>query len=126
MISNDTTPTETLERYRTEFLQAVEDDLNIPLALGVLWTMTKENKSKDIYRLALEMDKVLGLSLDKITAPIDEESEDIPEDVKELAKQRYAAKLQKDWATADALRAEIAEKGYLVADSKDGYTIKLR
>ncbi|MBQ3754688.1 MAG: hypothetical protein II867_00810, partial [Clostridia bacterium] len=48
----------------------------------------------------------------------------IPEDVKELAEKRFAAKKAKDWPTADALRAEITKLGYVVKDSKDGYTIE--
>ena len=48
----------------------------------------------------------------------------IPEDVKELAEKRYAAKKEKNWAVADALRAQISELGYVVKDSKDGYTIE--
>ena len=64
---------------------------------------------------------MLGLSLDK-AAPAEEE-QDIPEDIKELAEKRYQAKKQKDFATADALRAKISEQGYAVLDSKDGYKI---
>ena len=48
----------------------------------------------------------------------------IPEAVKELAEKRFAAKKEKNWAVADALRAEIAALGYVVKDSKDGYTIE--
>ena len=119
--SDKTTDQSVLEAYKKQFDEAINDDLNIPLALGVVWTMVKEPKSKDIYKLALEFDKVLGLSLDK-AAPAEEE-QDIPEDIKELAEKRYQAKKQKDFATADALRAKISEQGYAVLDSKDGYKI---
>ena len=84
--------------------------------------MVKEPKSKDIYKLALEFDKVLGLSLDK-AAPAEEEEQDIPDEVKQIAEKRYQAKKQKDFATADALRAKISEMGYAVLDSKDGYKL---
>lgn len=124
-IAGEVTPQATLDRYRKEFSEAVEDDLNIPLALGILWTMTKEAKSNDIYKLALDMDKVLGLSLDSVAAPKEEEA-DIPEDIKELAEKRYQAKLQKDWATADAIRKELSDKGYSIADTKDGYKLRFK
>ncbi len=122
--STDATAQEVLDGYRKDFADAVADDLNIPLALGVLWTMVKEKRSKDIYALALEMDKVFGLSLDKVTAPQDEEAEPVPAEIITLAEARYEAKRSKDFARADALRAEIAAKGYAVTDTKEGYTVR--
>ena len=105
------------------FKEAVEDDMNIPFALGVLWEAVKLPKSKDIYQLALDFDKVLGLSLDKVTAPAPEKI-DVPEEIAALAKARFAAKKEKNWAEADRLRNEIAEKGYIIKDTKEGYTIE--
>ncbi len=105
------------------FKEAVEDDMNIPFALGVLWEAVKLPKSKDIYKLALEFDKVLGLSLDKVTAPAPEKIE-VPAEVAALAEARFAAKKEKNWAEADRLRNEIGEMGYLIKDTKDGYTIE--
>ncbi len=113
---------ETLEKYRKEFYEAVDDDLNIPLALGILWTMLKETEpSRQVYDLALVMDRVLGLSLDKEEEQV---IDDIPIEVKELAEKRYQAKLAKDYTLADTLRKELTEKGYSVMDTKDGYTVK--
>ncbi|MBQ9369814.1 MAG: cysteine--tRNA ligase, partial [Clostridia bacterium] len=105
------------------FRDAVEDDMNIPFALGVLWEAVKLPKSKDIYKLALDFDKVLGLSLDKVTAPAPEKI-DVPEDVAALAEARFSAKKEKNWAEADRLRAAILEKGYAIKDTKEGYVIE--
>ena len=116
------TAPEKLAEYKKQFDEAINDDLNIPLALGVVWTMVKEPKSKDIYALALEFDKVLGLSLDK-AQPSEETQEDIPEDIKRIAQERYEAKKRKDFAQADALRNQLTQLGYSVLDSKDGYRI---
>lgn len=125
-MSNKTTESAILEDYKKKFEDAINDDLNIPLAVGNLFTMVKEEKSKDIYALALEMDKVLGLSLDK-ARPSEEDlsaaKQDIPADIQALAEERFAAKQAKDWAKADALRAEISEKGYAIKDTKEGYEI---
>ena len=119
------TPTDpaVIEELSKKFKGAVEDDMNIPFALGVLWDAVKLPKSKDVYKLALEFDKVLGLSLDKVTAPAPEKI-DVPADIAALAEARFAAKKEKNWAEADRLRNEIAEKGYLIKDTKDGYTIE--
>ena len=111
-----------LDEYKKAFDEAINDDLNIPLALGVLWTMVKAPKSKDIYALALQFDKVLGLSLDK-AQPAEEEKIDVPQEIQDIAKQRFEAKKNRDFATADALRSKLSELGYSVLDSKDGYKI---
>lgn len=109
-----------LEKYRTDFLNAINDNLNTPLALGILFSMLKnEPKSNDIYNLALDFDRVFGLRLDKV-----KETEEIPQDIKDLAEKRWDAKKNKDWKTADTLRDEIISKGYQLLDTKDGYEIK--
>ena len=121
--SSNKTSAETLEKYKQEFLNAINDDLNTPLAIGIIWSMLKnEAKSKDLYDLTIQFDNALGLKLDK-ELEITEENVDIPEEIKLLAEQRWTAKLEKNWTIADALRQELASKGYVVKDSKEGYEI---
>jgi cysteinyl-tRNA synthetase len=109
--------------FYQQFKDAVSDDLNIPLALGVLWTMLKSKPSKNVYKTALKMDEVFGLSLDKV---VEEEkpADEIPAEIKELAEARVAAKKEKNYALADEIRAKIAEKGYKVVDIPGGYNIE--
>ncbi|MBR1624729.1 MAG: cysteine--tRNA ligase, partial [Clostridia bacterium] len=64
--SDAKTDEKVLENYKKQFVDAINDDINIPLALGVLFNMLKEPKSRDIYALALDFDKVFGLSFDKV------------------------------------------------------------
>jgi len=122
-MSQEPTDPAILEDLAKKFKDAVEDDMNIPFALGVLWEAVKLPKSKDIYKLALDFDKVLGLSLDKVTAPAPEKI-DVPEEIAALAEARFAAKKEKNWEEADRLRNLIAEKGYLIKDTKDSYSIE--
>ena len=112
-----------IDELAKKFKGAVEDDMNIPYALGILWDAVKLPKSKDVYKLALDFDKVLGLSLDKVTAPAPEKIE-VPEDIAALAEARFAAKKEKNWAEADRLRNEIAARGYVIKDTKEGYVIE--
>lgn len=107
--------------FEKAFADAVSDDLNIPLGMGELWTLLKNPPSRGIYEAALRADKVLGLSLDKCT---EESKDEIPEDVRALADKRWAARLAKDWATSDTLRAELASRGWSVKDGKEGYELK--
>ena len=115
---------DTLNGFKKEFDDAINDDINIPMALGVLWKMTKLPLTSQVYQLALEMDKVLGLSLDKVEDYLNSLVSDIPEEVVNLAEKRKEAKANKNWAKADELRGKITELGYNVLDSKDGYELK--
>ena len=114
------TSEEVLSSYKKSFSDAVFDDLNVPQALGVLFTMLKEPASKDIYDLALDFDRVFGLDFDKIK---EDASNDIPTEIIEKAEKMQSARAEKNWAVADALRAEIASLGYNVKNTKDGYEI---
>ena len=119
--SQATTDKAVLDDFARKFEDAINDDLNIPLALGVLWTMMKLPKSRDVYELALKFDKVLGLDIDKVK---EEKTEiDVPADVVALAEQRLAARKEKNWAESDRLRNEIAERGYAIKDTATGYEI---
>lgn len=107
-----------IQEYKQKFKEAIEDDLNMPLALGVLWQAVRnEGKSVDIYNLAIDFDRVLGLDLDKI------EKEEIPQEIIEIAEQRLQVRKEKDWKKSDELRDLIDSKGYLIKDTKDGYEL---
>ena len=113
-----------LENFRQAFRSAVEDDMNVPLALGVLFTAIKEPKSKDIYELAKEFDCIFGLDLDKAEAEQAKTGEiDVPEQITALCEERKAAKKAKNYALADELRAKIAAMGYSVIDTPQGYKV---
>lgn len=114
-----------LDEYRRKFEEAITDDLNVPLALGVLWTMLKLPKSADVYNLALDFDTIFALDFDKVK---EEEKPQIviPEDVKAMAELRLAARRAKNWAESDRLRDVIAYMGYAIKDTADGYELTLK
>lgn len=122
---------EVIAEYKKQFEDAICDDLNVPQALGVLWTMLKLPASKKVYEAALDFDRVFGLSLDKAEQVVAEEEAknsqaEIPENVVALAEKMQSARMQKDYAAADALRAEIDGLGYSVLNTKEGYTLKAK
>ena len=111
-----------VEEYRKKFHEAINDDVNMPMAMSIVWDVVKNpNKSKKLAELLLDFDKVMGL---KITEPIFKKEEEIPEEIAQIVEKRKQARANKDWATSDALRDELKEKGYNVKDSKDGMTIE--
>ena len=104
------------------FHKAINDDMNMPLALSYVWETAKfEKKSKDVAMLLAKFDTVLGIKIDELP---DEVEQEIPEDVLELVEERKVARESKDWAKSDELRDKIREKGYLVKDTKDGMEIE--
>ena len=120
--SSAPTNPDTIAKYKQDFHAAIEDDINVPLALGILFTAIKEPKSKDIYELALYFDKEFGLSLDQLPT-IKEESVDVPEEVMALVEKRKEAKKNKDFALADSIRGEILALGYNVLDTREGVKV---
>ena len=62
----------------------------------------------------------LGLKLDAPSAP----KLEVPIAIRALAEKRWAAKLSKDFATADAVRKELAAAGWSMLDRKDGYSLE--
>jgi cysteinyl-tRNA synthetase len=94
--------------------------------LVLLQEFIKSNDIDNATKLALVrfIDELLGLQfIDRAKKLIALERESAPSEIVELAEQRLAAKANKDWATADSLRAEIDAAGWTVLDGKDGYKI---
>ena len=107
-----------LEEFRQEFLEAVNDDLNMPKALALCQKALKEEKSEQIFQLMMQFNKVLGFDFEEKV------ESSIPQEIQELAKQRWQAKQNRDFALADNLRDALAQKGYVVKDSKEGYSLE--
>lgn len=116
--NTDSNKTENYDKFKEEFLEGVNNDLNTPKALSVLWAMLddKELGSLEKLELAFDFDKVLGLSLENVK----EEKIEAPKDVLSLVKARQKAREEKDFAAADKARYELKEKGFAVDDTPDG------
>ncbi|HOK00431.1 MAG TPA: cysteine--tRNA ligase [Candidatus Pacearchaeota archaeon] len=108
------------KKYKKEFLNAINDDLNMPKAISVLWKLIKDKKIKEENKRAtlIDFDKVLGLNIEKI------EKEIIPPLIEDLAYQREKLRKEKKWEEADKLRKEIEKNGYRIDDTKKGPIIK--
>ena len=110
---------EIINDMENRFHQAINDDLNMPLAMSVVWEAVKyADKSPKIAKLLEKFDTVLGI---KITEK--KEQEAIPEEILELVEQRKKARQEKNWAESDRLRDLISEKGYVVKDTKEGMEV---
>lgn len=113
-----------IQDFRNKFKDALNDDLNMPIAMSVVWEVAKYPlKSNDIYLLLKEFDKVLSIDIDKITNNKEDEIE-IPDEIKEILNKRQEARNNKNYTESDRLRDILKEKGYIVKDSKEGQKIE--
>ncbi len=105
---------------KNKFLDDINDDLNMPKALAVLWEVVKSASLGDAekYGLMLDFDRVFGFEFEGI------EVEAIPEEIIALAQEREAARKAKDFAKSDELRKQLASKGYSVEDTAAGPKIR--
>lgn len=106
---------EIIADMENRFHQAINDDMNMPLALGVVWEAVKyPEKSPKIAQLLKKFDTVLGIKIDEV------QETKIPQEILDLVEERKQARSDKNWSESDRLRDLIAEKGYIVKDTKDG------
>lgn len=111
---------EIINKYEEKFHEAINDDLNMPSAMGVVWEVVRnEDKSPSLAKLLLKFDTVLGLKIDENNS----KNEELPEEILELVEQRKVARENKDWNKSDELRDLITEKGYIVKDTKQGQEV---
>ncbi len=108
--------------FEERFLTAINDDLNMPSALAVVWDLLKTKNIKPSAKLntLFKFDKVLGLKFEETY----NNSQDTPEEIKLLAQDREEARQEKNWKRADEIRKKIQEAGYLVEDTPTGPDIK--
>ena len=109
------------KQYKSEFTEALEDDLNIPLAVQVFQKALEDiDFDSDKKKKLLErFDEVLGLGMKEFK----EETLEIPQEVQSLAQERETARKNKDWKTADLIRNKLKEKGFILEDSPEGYRL---
>ncbi|MEM4637735.1 MAG: cysteine--tRNA ligase [Candidatus Woesearchaeota archaeon] len=111
-----------IQNYESEFLEAINDDLNMPKALSVLWSVVKDKqlKENEKLKLILKFDRVFGLDLNNVF----EEEIEVPEEVKKILEEREIARKNKDYKKADELREKIKNLGFIIDDTKEGVKIK--
>jgi cysteinyl-tRNA synthetase len=106
----------------------MDDDLNTPLAMSVLYELISEaspliikeqlssDAAKKILALWKRMNSVFGFVLSG--------QAEIPQEIKDLVQKRENARKGKDFKQSDDLRALIEKKGYILEDTKDGTSVR--
>lgn len=110
---------EVSEKYKKKLMEVMDEDLNTPQALALLWELIHDvnisNKDKRIT--LLDFDQVFGFGLADLKEDV------IPEEVTSLAKEREQARTDKNWIKSDELRDRIIELGYEIKDTDTGPNI---
>jgi len=107
------------EEYQKKFKEFIQDDLDTPRALSLLWDLMKDEKISNADKKAtiLDFDKVFGLDFENI------KKEEIPEEIEKLGKEREEARKNKDFKKSDELRDKIISLGYEIKDTLEGVKI---
>ncbi len=112
---------EEINALKNRFLEAINDDLNMPVAMSVVWEVVKNpKKSKAYQELLLDFDRVLGFDLEHYV----KEEKTLPDEVQKLVTERNLARENKNWAESDRLRDILIGMGYTVKDSKEGTLVE--
>ena len=110
-----------LKEIENDFNRAINDDMNMPLAMSYVWELARyEKKSTKIAELLQKFDKVLAIKIDKENK---EEKNKISKEIIDLVEQRKKAREEKNWQESDRIRDLIKEKGYEIKDTKEGVEI---
>lgn len=105
------------DKYEVEFLHVLNQDLNMPRALAIMWEMLRSDVDEAKKAAALRrMDEVLGLKLFENA----EKMNTIPDDVMELSNERLKLRHEGRFMLADQIRHKIEKMGYEVLDGKEG------
>ncbi len=106
--------------FEQKFMDALNDDLNAPNGLAVVWDLLRSNYPKPAKLNSLyKMDEVLGLNLKQVQA---KKPVEIPLEIQNMVKEREELRKQKRFHLADQLRNKIKKLGFDIRDTDDGET----
>ena len=112
-----------IDGFQARFNQFITDDLNMPLAVALVWEVVKSNiPDYEKRELILGWDQVLGLNLNNLK--LKAKSLKLNKEALQLVKEREELRKKKQWEEADELRKQIEKKGYLIEDTLEGAKIR--
>lgn len=109
---------EKIDTYNQRFMDAINDDINTPQALAVMWEVMKSNiPTTDKIDTLYNFDEVLGLNLRNVKPA---EPVEIPSDIQQLVHERERLRQEGKYEEADNVRAALIQKGYELLDTSEG------
>ncbi len=112
--------------YLQKFKDFINDDLDTPKAIALMWDMMrdKEVSDKDKKATLNEFDKIFGLNLKTLAKEITKSEKEIPKSITKLLADREKARKNKDWAKSDEIRDTILREGFEIKDTEKGVEIR--
>jgi cysteinyl-tRNA synthetase len=121
---DDETLVQRIAAVRSGYKEAVDDDLNLPQGIGLVFELIREaNAALDEGKVGNAAHAALLALMDEVDAHLDVIGADEPglaEEVERLIAEREAARAARDFALADRLRDELRERGIALEDSTEG------
>ena len=106
--------------FEQKFSEAINNDLNTPEALAMMWNLVKSDYPTSAKAASLlKFDKILGLDFKKYLG----KKEKISTALHKLLTERAQARTKKDWKKSDELRKKIEKLGYSVEDTSEGQNV---
>ena len=113
-----------LEKFRTKFEEAMDDDLNTADALSTVFELVKyintniseESPKEAVDKAGALLDELCGI----LGIKTERKKEVLDEDIEKLIEERQAARKAKDFARADAIRDELLNMGIILEDTREG------
>jgi cysteinyl-tRNA synthetase len=122
--ADDATLPALLADARAAFEAALDDDLNISVALAAVFDLVRELNRRMADRSLSSADAVQAAAairdLDRVLAVAEEDRGSLAPEIERMLEERAAARQNRDWARSDALRKELAKNEILVEDTPDG------
>lgn len=122
-VNVDSSKVEVIVNARKRFIDSMDDNLNVPEALGVVFSLVSSYENRDITSISsVEADEVLKF-LEEVKSVLDffdMDIDQVPSEVLELVNQREEFRKNKNFSEADRIRNLITSKGYTLIDTKIG------
>jgi cysteinyl-tRNA synthetase len=109
------------EAFIEQYTAQINEDLNMPRALAVVWELVKSDLSSATKKATFNIfDQILGLGLEQWRPS----QQVVPDTILNLIEQRILARKEKRWKDADAIRNQIHQAGFEIEDTPEGTRVK--
>jgi len=106
------------KKYLEKFEKAINNDLDMPLALSILWELVRDKNTRGKFGTIKTMDRIFGLDLLK------KEKIKVSKEIKKLVEKREKLRKEKKWKEADEIREKIKSLGFYINDTVEGPKLK--
>ena len=119
-----------LDKYRQQFIEAMDDDLNTADAISAVFelitavnTAVREGASKEFAQKCLDLLMELATVLGLLQQDVSKEVTEVEPEIQALIDERQAARAEKNFVRADEIRDQLKERGITLKDTPQGVQV---